>query len=598
MRQVSFRDFSGGLNTAFSPFELAPNELQQCDNWMLDLRGKAVKRKGFSRYNATALGGALTGVDRYYKSDGTKILLCCAGTGIYKGADDTGVLTSIYTETYTPIAVFFANFRDLAIWVGRTAAEIYYTPHYYDGTNTGDLALAQPGAFTGGGPVAGGNVGTGTYQWRWTYYTAYGESRPSASAEGTLTGGYQQALLYWPAGPAGTQGRKLWRRARVGDGYSSWQLVVSQPGNTSTSILDNVPGSMLGDIQELQASGISGRCLALFRNRLFIAGNRTVEGAEVAKAVIWSRDSEPMSWPEANFVFVGREDGEAIEALCPLSDRLVVFKATGLYALYGDFDEQNPSYGVVEISRDVGSISPFSVATDGDVAYFLARDGVWRYDGTLTYVSNKIKDKMVALPRGKLANAAGVVYNRKYWLSVSEGGSTNDTTYVLDLIALGQGQERWTRHTFGMRCFAPCAGAGDTDYSGKIGQLMGGNDGGYLNKMDTGYLDAAAAISSALKTAPFDAGTPTERKRFRRVWLWMKAQTGSAALDSEVDFGLRTAAQTIDLTGAPAYAKAHRVVFPDKMQGMTMALKTTHAVSGQDAEVSGIELCVDERPRR
>jgi hypothetical protein len=195
--------------------------------------------------------------------------------------------------------------------------------------------------------------------------------------------------------------------------------------------------------------------------------------------------------------------------------------------------------------------------------------------------------------------AVGVVYDRKYWLSVSEGGSVNDTTYVLDLDVLRrENREVWSRHTFGMRSFAACAGALDSDYSAWIGPLMGGDEVGYANKMDSGNVDPGGAISAVAKTAPLHCGTPGERKRFRKVWVTMKAQTGSVTVDEEVDFGLRTNQHTIDLTAAPAYPKIHRLAQPDKMQGKVEAIKVTHAVSDKAADLVGIELQLDERPRR
>ena len=293
---------------------------------------------------------------------------------------------------------------------------------------------------------------------------------------------------------------------------------------------------------------------------------------------------------------VKRGDGEDITALLPVADRLLVFKASHIYALYGDFNESNPNYGQSLISNQVGTRHPFTVAADGEVIYFLAEDGVWRYDGTLTYVSNKIRKSLQDLPRDPNAYAAGVVHNRQYWLSVSEGGTENDTTYVLDLVALQQGREVWTRFDYGMQCFARCLN--DTNYDAKVGPLMGGDYSGYVHRLDYSQNDSYSKITAIAKTAPFDMDLPNDRKRLRALWPWVQGTQGDLSVEVQTDYSARSQVHSVALAGAPDRAKAYKLVCNVNLVGNVAEFVFTHSTPSYGLELVALELEYDRRPHR
>lgn len=59
---IGFFDFSGGVNTAHSPLNLQPNEMEECVNFRITPRGGLEKRKGYRLFHDTGTGLAVLGL--------------------------------------------------------------------------------------------------------------------------------------------------------------------------------------------------------------------------------------------------------------------------------------------------------------------------------------------------------------------------------------------------------------------------------------------------------------------------------------------------------------------------------------------------------
>ena len=97
--------------------------------------------------------------------------------------------------------------------------------------------------------------------------------------------------------------------------------------------------------------------------------------------VRWSSANDPETWAANDYVDIDKgEHGDYITGLCPMGDRLLVFKTNSTYAIFG-FDSD--SFQVVTVSSTIGS-APLSspVATPYGVFFWYADQGAYLYDGT------------------------------------------------------------------------------------------------------------------------------------------------------------------------------------------------------------------------
>lgn len=102
---ISFSDFSGGLNTRLSGVLLAPNETPRAQNVLFDetAAGGITRRKGFSALNSSAIGGGSSDVNAVYQleqSDGDKYCVAFSSTNGYYSSDGCGSFTS-FASTLT-----------------------------------------------------------------------------------------------------------------------------------------------------------------------------------------------------------------------------------------------------------------------------------------------------------------------------------------------------------------------------------------------------------------------------------------------------------------------------------------------------------------
>ena len=119
--------------------------------------------------------------------------------------------------------------------------------------------------------------------------------------------------------------------------------------------------------------------VAFWNNFAWVAN--TYESATGYKyRVRWSNANDPETWTAADYVDIDKgEHGDYITGLCPMGDRLLVFKTNSTYAIFG-FDSD--SFQVVTLSSTVGSVPLSSQASTAyGVFFWYADHGVYLYDG-------------------------------------------------------------------------------------------------------------------------------------------------------------------------------------------------------------------------
>jgi len=150
--------------------------------------------------------------------------------------------------------------------------------------------------------------------------------------------------------------------------------------------------------------------------------------------VRWSNANDPEKWTATDYVDIDKgEHGDYITGLCPMGDRLLIFKSNSVYAIFG-FDSD--SFQVVTLTDSVGSV-PLSqpISTPYGVFFWYADQGVFAYNKeNFTWVFDKIAP---AITDGRISftsNPQLAWGNQKAYVSVdwTEDGTTTRRTFIYD----------------------------------------------------------------------------------------------------------------------------------------------------------------------
>jgi len=150
--------------------------------------------------------------------------------------------------------------------------------------------------------------------------------------------------------------------------------------------------------------------------------------------VRWSNANDPEKWTATDYVDIDKgEHGDYITGLCPMGDRLLIFKSNSIYAIFG-FDSD--SFQVVTLTDSVGSV-PLSqpISTPYGVFFWYADQGVFAYNKeNFSWVFDKIAP---AITDGRISftsNPQLAWGNQKAYVSVdwTEEGTTTRRTFIYD----------------------------------------------------------------------------------------------------------------------------------------------------------------------
>lgn len=98
------------------------------------------------------------------------------------------------------------------------------------------------------------------------------------------------------------------------------------------------------------------------------------DAAAFPHRVRWSHPNNPKAWLQADFIDL-KEGGGPITALVPMTDHLLVFKQSAVWAIYG-YDSD--TWQVVNVSRTTGAVNRSSVAAAEGMAFFYSQgEGVY-----------------------------------------------------------------------------------------------------------------------------------------------------------------------------------------------------------------------------
>lgn len=381
--------------------------------------------------------------------------------------------------------------------------------------------------------AASGGAGAliGTYTWKYTFAIMEGDVVISESdlspisAELTLSS--QQASLtnIGVSVDPNVNARRIYRTAS--DGGSAYFLVTTIMDNTTTSYTDNVTDEATSALPVEPSLGAPFGTTEQTRLTLITAWKDRLWAVPDLKfdRVYFSGNRVQYGWNEDYYFVAGAEgtDTFGITALIARRNELFIGRKRSLHKITGD---RLTNFGIVDIPGGIGVWAPDSAVLIRDAVYFLAEDGVYRWDGTLTNISKNLVHAWFTEPGTfnleRLDEAVGH-WNQKldtYELYLPATGSSSlDRWVTFDLRAQEWlGPHRTTAYT------PTCVGVLDGE-DGRQRPAVGASNGEvYLKNSDDWTDGASTAIEMIATTNPMSAGD-VEREK-----VWLELETHHKAL--------------------------------------------------------------------
>jgi len=264
-----------------------------------------------------------------------------------------------------------------------------------------------------------------------------------------------------------------------------------------------------------------GTILTYYKNMLIVAGI-TTEPARLYYSFKGVETTLETGVPTVDFdvvndyIDVNANDGEAIVAIKPLFDQLVIFKERSVWSLLGS----NPAnFQLVNRNSPVGSISQRSVQRTIKGLMFLANDGqVYLYQDLVDPipVSYPIPVTMAGINLDNSNIAAAGYYDNKYRLAVPNGSNSyNNLVLIYDEL-----RDAWTTQTgVNASCWLTYrSGVKDELYFGEA------NTDSLVYKAENGTNDNGAAIDMEWQSKEFTVGVSERDKSFRSLYIFAQQQ--------------------------------------------------------------------------
>lgn len=511
-RVYVINDFSKGLNSHISDLNTPANQANEALNVRFNDRyGALSKRELLVGYGNTTSGAAITGLHRFYKSDGTVKLIASSGTKLYVGDDDTGNFTVIKQSLTDGKRWNFVTYQDIAIGMNG-----YDNPIKYDGLTT--ITANTTGARTAnntvtelGAPFVQLNTGTelnasSWYQYKIAYWDGATYDYSTAKSNPILTGAdvYATKLTDIPLGPTGTTCRYIYRtlgnvNQTAVEADTVYYMVMNISNNTATTWNDTISDATADDNSTPTWATVSagsnvtppmGSILAIQSERLFVSGNNTYPSD-----VYFSCQYSPDHFTPTDFIQVRPDDGDKVTFIKTHLGILNIGKTNSIQKLYTEGSTSNWLLG--DPFSFIGCPAPYTVSVSPMGIIYLGRNGLYIFDGqSSSLISDAVTPDINDISQTNIGEAAGYYWNNQYRLaytSEKSGEAIDNRVLLYDLT-----RDAYTIDTEYVNCFTSFGSGSD------FGTLYSGSSStdGYI----FAHTGSANLLSKRYKSE-FDAGT-------------------------------------------------------------------------------------------
>lgn len=432
-------EFTGGLVTKASPYLLKPTQATVAENVRFDSKyGSISNRTNLNTYGSADPTEPITGMHRQYLVNGEKVLLVTHGDELEKGADDTGVFTKILDLAVGDHKWQWVSWHNIAI-----GTDGYNRPVKYDGSSASATYLGSLLALDAG---SGSGPASGAYSYKVSCYSTTYEILLNSASNTFTANGNDVALSMIPIcndttlnGEA-TIGRKIYRTE---SGGSTYKLLSNGTvaNNTAVTLTDSDADGALGAAYPAGDATWApplGRFILIQNNRLWLAN----DPASNPSRIFYSSDSSHDVFDTSNSVGyfdIRKNDGDVITFVKGVLGILTIGKNNSIQKIYIDGDDPDADWSVSDPFSYVGCQAPYSVANSPLGIIYLAKDGLYRFQGQYSeLLSESITPTMEDISPTDMENTWGIYHDNLYLLSYQSkesAESLNNRVLVLDVLA-------------------------------------------------------------------------------------------------------------------------------------------------------------------
>lgn len=602
MKSVSLYDFQGGYATSVPSPLLSPNELLRAENCHWD--NGLVKRKGYTKYtadDATFDAGMVVGIIRTGISGLMEAIYAVNTSG-------TGVTFWTGNETPVPLAGFTLNestdvrMVQLGDYVVGVTGSDYPFAIWYDGgyqidyvqtidtrvrhiqewhvvqfdsvpeyTNitanvqdaTTTTALTTGVAGEGfivscdytfnkidfSGLTAAGAV-TATYEYSdgsgWTLFTPTTEPDWENGGDGVLEFDIPMS-----------NGEMNWTPFSGVVDFATERFAIRITFSAHTAINGDALAVSMNQYLRLITGDEYPTDICVHNSRIQIASGRAVNFSPVNLITGWRSD-------EVEYFGDG---GTSIQKMVSFPNALVVFKEDAIYALTGNSYQ---TYAKRKASPH-GTIAPHSVVPMGQEVYYLARDGIRGWNGTISAILTKhIADEIPFDTNAVAADFAG-----HYFISFPGSGVT--LRFDPDTARRRTNGDpvvsffKYTNYGFTRLIYAS-----QNRDSGYFFGVKDGSPGVY--RLQHGDTDDGTNVTMYVTTLRYTFSAPGTKKRMGRIKPEV-IPAGDYTIGFEADDGLRTASMTL-ASGTTGSVYTEDISLPYTLDGKNVAFTLEHGGVG------------------
>jgi len=291
-----------------------------------------------------------------------------------------------------------------------------------------------------------------------------------------------------------------WVSVKNGLSNGYFDYINYQHGVTEITIMGNGTDSMFKwdgtTLLKLGGNPPPMRSISLHYERVWGTCNK-----QEPNRVYYSAALDPENWNftenEGGFIDLPTWDGGICIGLSTIFDDVLIFKTYNIWKIVGTYPGE---YQKVQVFSSTGAIADRSIVDAGTVSFFLARDGIYVYDGVQThYISSPIKKIIDNMNLTYADKAVGVFYDNRYILAIPEGNSTENNTII--------------EYDLNTKQFIIKRGFNVNSFVVFNDKLLFSNNNGYVLEYDKGDTFDGVPIEAYWYTPDTNLGLPSAIKR-------------------------------------------------------------------------------------
>lgn len=447
-------DQSKGLNSHVSPYSVPENMATDAQNIRFNNGFRGIAKRPTMLTSYTSGSHAITGLHRYYKSDGTTKLVASGSTFLYVGDDDAGTMTTkIKTALSDGRRFQFVTYKDIMIGLNGADQPVKYdgkvlTTANTDGARTASELVAELGA-----PFAELNTGSNLdasswYMYKVAFYNGSTYSYSTARSNPIATGSSVRdiTLTDIPLGPTGTTQRIIYRTSGQANqaavvASSTYYRVATISDNTTRTYNDAIDDTTIEADSAPTWATVSagtnatppiGAYPVIHDEKLFIGGDPSN-----LSSIYWSDTYNPDYFDPTEYRDIRPDDGDEVTFLREQLGILTIGKTNTIQKFYTTSTDTDSWYASAPFSF-VGCPSPHSVAATPRGIIYYGRGGLYLFDGQYsTLISDAVTPEVNDVLATNVENVAGFYFKNEYqmaYTSAASGDTTNNRVLVYDLV--------------------------------------------------------------------------------------------------------------------------------------------------------------------